>query len=118
MTLSRYWRHRVLRHHGIQDLLGGQISAMSSPVGDYLPYLKTGRLRLLAISGKGLRPGAHKLALAVGLFGASLLFGDGIITPAISVLSAVEGLGVATPALEPAILPIASVILFLLFSAQ
>ncbi|WP_048441540.1 Bug family tripartite tricarboxylate transporter substrate binding protein [Caenimonas sp. SL110] len=37
---------------GIQDLLGGQISAMSSPVGDYLPYLKTGKLRLLAISGQ------------------------------------------------------------------
>lgn len=36
---------------GIQDLLGGQISAMSSPVGDYLPYIKAGRLRLLAISG-------------------------------------------------------------------
>ncbi len=36
---------------GIQDLLGGQISAMSSPVGDYLPYLKTGKLRLLATSG-------------------------------------------------------------------
>jgi tripartite-type tricarboxylate transporter receptor subunit TctC len=36
---------------GIQDLLGGQISAMSSPVGDYLPHLKSGRLRLLAISG-------------------------------------------------------------------
>ncbi len=75
-------------------------------------------LTALATSGKGMRPAAHKLALAVGLFGASLLFGDGIITPAISVLSAVEGLGVATPAFEPAILPIASVILFLLFSAQ
>jgi tripartite-type tricarboxylate transporter receptor subunit TctC len=37
---------------GIQDLLGGQISAMSSPVGDYLPYLKSGRLRILAISGQ------------------------------------------------------------------
>ncbi len=37
---------------GIQDLLGGQISAMSSPVGDYLPYLKSGKLRLLAISGQ------------------------------------------------------------------
>ena len=36
---------------GIQDLLGGQISAMSSPIGDYLPYLKTGKLRVLAISG-------------------------------------------------------------------
>lgn len=36
---------------GIQDLLGGQIAAMSSPVGDYLPHLKSGRLRILAISG-------------------------------------------------------------------
>jgi tripartite-type tricarboxylate transporter receptor subunit TctC len=36
---------------GIQDLLGGQISAMSSPVGDYLPHLESGRLRVLAISG-------------------------------------------------------------------
>lgn len=41
---------------GIQDLLGGQISAMSSPVGDYLPHLKSGRLRLLAISGLNRSP--------------------------------------------------------------
>ncbi|MEP6825965.1 MAG: tripartite tricarboxylate transporter substrate-binding protein [Ramlibacter sp.] len=41
---------------GIQDLLGGQISAMSSPIGDYLPYLKSGRLRLLAISGLNRSP--------------------------------------------------------------
>lgn len=75
-------------------------------------------LTALAISSKGLKPLTHRLALAVGLFGASLLFGDGIITPAISVLSAVEGLGVATPAFDPLILPIASVILVLLFSAQ
>jgi KUP system potassium uptake protein len=75
-------------------------------------------LTALATRSSGLKPGAHKLALAVGLFGASLLFGDGIITPAISVLSAVEGLGIATPAFEPLILPIASVILLLLFSAQ
>jgi KUP system potassium uptake protein len=75
-------------------------------------------LTALATRGNGLKPWAHKLALTFGLFGASLLFGDGIITPAISVLSAVEGLGVATPALEPAILPIASVILVLVFSAQ
>ena len=75
-------------------------------------------LTALATSAKSMRPGANQLALAVGLFGASLLFGDGIITPAISVLSAVEGLGVATPAFEPLILPIASGILFLIFSAQ
>lgn len=41
---------------GIQDLLGGQISAMSSPVGDYLPYIKSGRLRVLAISGTSRSP--------------------------------------------------------------
>jgi KUP system potassium uptake protein len=75
-------------------------------------------LTALAISSKGLRPAATKVALLFGLFGASLLFGDGIITPAISVLSAVEGLKVATPAFEPLILWIASIILVLLFSAQ
>lgn len=41
---------------GIQDLLGGQVSAMSSPVGDYLPHLKAGKLRLLAISGTNRSP--------------------------------------------------------------
>jgi tripartite-type tricarboxylate transporter receptor subunit TctC len=41
---------------GIQDLLGGQISSMSSPIGDYLPYLKSGRLRVLAISGTSRSP--------------------------------------------------------------
>jgi KUP system potassium uptake protein len=75
-------------------------------------------LTALVARAKGLGLTSHKVALAFGLFGASLLFGDGIITPAISVLSAVEGLGIATPAFEPAILPIASVILVLLFSAQ
>ncbi len=52
------------------------------------------------------------------LFGAALLYGDGVITPAISVLSAVEGLGVATHALEPAIVPITVVILIGLFVVQ
>src|SRR5436309_1781346 len=36
---------------GIQDLLGGQVASMSSPIGDYLPYLKDGKLRVLATSG-------------------------------------------------------------------
>ena len=47
---------------GIQDLLGGQISAMSSPVGDYLPYLKSGRLRILAISGLNRSPFVPEVA--------------------------------------------------------
>ena len=48
---------------------------------------------------------------SLGLFGAALLYGDGIITPAISVLSAVEGLKIATPAFEPYVVPISVVIL-------
>ena len=58
------------------------------------------------------------LLISLALFGAALLYGDGIITPAISVLSAVEGLNVATPALERFIVPLSMVILFLLFSVQ
>ena len=58
------------------------------------------------------------LAISLGLIGAGLLYGEGIITPAISVLSALEGLQVATPAFEPIIVPVTIVILFLLFSAQ
>jgi KUP system potassium uptake protein len=53
-----------------------------------------------------------------GILGAGLLYGDGIITPAISVLSAVEGLEVATKAATPVILPITCVVLFLLFFLQ
>ena len=53
--------------------------------------------------------------IAVGLFGAALLYGDGMITPAISVLSAVEGLDVATHVFEPYVVPITVVILIGLF---
>jgi KUP system potassium uptake protein len=58
------------------------------------------------------------LLVALGLFGAALLYGDGAITPAISVLSAVEGLGVATDFFNPDILPITVIILILLFAFQ
>ena len=53
-----------------------------------------------------------------GLFGAALLYGDGVITPAISVLSAVEGLEVATSAFSPFVVPITCVILVALFVVQ
>ena len=56
--------------------------------------------------------------IMLGLFGTALLYGDGMITPAISVLSAVEGIQVATPVLDPYILPAASVILIGLFVIQ
>ncbi len=60
----------------------------------------------------------YLMILAVGLFGASLLYGDGIITPAISVLSAVEGLNVATPFFEPYVIPVTILILTFLFAVQ
>ncbi len=50
--------------------------------------------------------GGHWVLVALGLFGAALLYGDGMITPAISVLSAVEGLEVATPFFKPYVVPI------------
>jgi KUP system potassium uptake protein len=56
--------------------------------------------------------------LTIGFIGAALLYGDGVITPAISVLSAVEGLEVATPVFKPFIVPIAVLILLALFSLQ
>ncbi len=54
----------------------------------------------------------------LGLFGAALLYGDGIITPAISVLSAVEGLKIATPFFNPYIIPLTVIILVSLFAVQ
>jgi KUP system potassium uptake protein len=60
----------------------------------------------------------RRLLVLVGLFGASLLYGDSMITPAISVLSAVEGLEIVTPIFRPYIIPITIVILIGLFSVQ
>ena len=54
----------------------------------------------------------------LGLFGAALLYGDGMITPAISVLSAVEGLEVATKTFTPFVVPVTCLILVLLFLVQ
>jgi len=59
-----------------------------------------------------------RFLLVFALVGAAMLFGDGVITPAISVLSAVEGLEVVEPILDHAVVPITVLILFLLFSAQ
>jgi KUP system potassium uptake protein len=58
------------------------------------------------------------MLIVLGLFGAALLYGDGIITPAISVLSAMEGLNVATPVSENVIVALSLVVLFLLFTMQ
>ncbi len=60
----------------------------------------------------------NRVLLYLGLFGSALLFGDGVITPAISVLSAIEGLKVATPHFEPYVIGITVTILAALFSVQ
>jgi len=62
--------------------------------------------------------GRAKFLMLLGLFGAALLYADGMITPAISVLSAVEGLHVATPLFDPYVLPVATGILIGLFIFQ
>ncbi len=80
-----------------------------------------GIMALLALVPRGLRekrPGVLGSVTLLVLVGAALLFGDGMITPAISVLSAVEGLRVVAPGLELAIVPITVLILIGLFSIQ
>jgi len=75
-----------------------------------------GILALMSLLGvkKRHRPGI----IALGLFGAALIYGDGAITPAISVLSALEGLKIVTPAMTPLVLPAAVAVLIALFVGQ
>jgi KUP system potassium uptake protein len=75
-------------------------------------------LTALAAKAAGATPRRRLCLLLIGVFGAALFYGDSIITPAISVLSAVEGLEVATPALKPYVLPISLGVLIALFSFQ
>jgi KUP system potassium uptake protein len=77
-----------------------------------------GGMMALALSSVKNRSRLHALLLFAGLCGAALFFGDGVITPAISVLSAVEGLEVATPALSAYVVPITVVILLGLYLVQ
>src|SRR5436190_19703988 len=79
-----------------------------------------GLLALTALVLRTTRRGErrHVWIVALGLVGAALFYGDGVITPAISVLSAVEGLKIATPMFEPYIIPISLVLLTALFIVQ
>jgi KUP system potassium uptake protein len=79
-----------------------------------------GILALMALVSQqpGSRVGTRRGLIALGLFGAALLYGDGMITPAVSVLGAVEGLKVVTELFEPYIVPVAIAILFTLFLIQ
>ena len=80
-----------------------------------------GIFALLALAPERVRPAGRARVTGLALlaiFGAALLYGDGMITPAISVLSAVEGLAVTNPALNTLVVPLTCVILFALFSLQ
>jgi KUP system potassium uptake protein len=75
-------------------------------------------LTALAAAAAGTTAGRRLAILLLGVFGAALFYGDSVITPAISVLSAVEGLEVATPAFKPYVVPIALGVLIGLFAVQ
>lgn len=77
-----------------------------------------GILALLALARPGGKPRGRGVLLLFGLFGAALLYGDGIITPAISVLGAIEGLSFKTALFEPYVVPLAVVIISALFYVQ
>ncbi|HWO08863.1 MAG TPA: KUP/HAK/KT family potassium transporter [Polyangiaceae bacterium] len=113
----------------IQSLLSLMFWSVTLVVGvKYLGYItradnegEGGILALLALLPKRHRergPGRLGFLVALLLFGAALLYGDGVITPAMSVLSAVEGLRVATDVFDPLVVPITVAILLGLFVAQ
>ena len=79
-----------------------------------------GLIAMLALASTAVshRPRLRAWLLSVGIFGTAIFYGDGVITPAISVLSAVEGLELLSPAFNPYVMPAALVILFLLFWVQ
>ena len=79
-----------------------------------------GLIAMLALASTAVqdKPRLKRVLLLVGIFGTSLFYGDGVITPAISVLSAVEGLEVISPNFTKAVVPTTLVILFGLFAVQ
>ncbi|HEY3641372.1 MAG TPA: potassium transporter Kup [Xanthobacteraceae bacterium] len=76
-----------------------------------------GTLALMALAQRALRRGANVIVLC-GIVSAALFYGDAMITPALSVLSAIEGLKIATPAFDPYIVPLTMAILIVLFAVQ
>jgi KUP system potassium uptake protein len=79
-----------------------------------------GIMALIALALHDARGNARreKMIMLFGILGAGMFYGDGVVTPAISVLSAVEGLEVATPAFKPFVIPITLLVLFFLFFVQ
>ena len=79
-----------------------------------------GLIAMLALASMAVKdkPKLRRWLLILGIFGTSLFYGDGVITPAISVLSAVEGLEVISPTFKQGVIPITLLILFALFAVQ
>jgi KUP system potassium uptake protein len=79
-----------------------------------------GLIAMLALASQAVKDKSQlrRVLLVIGIFGTSLFYGDGVITPAISVLSAVQGLEVVSPAFRRFVVPITWVVLFLLFAVQ
>lgn len=79
-----------------------------------------GLIAMLALASQAVkeRRRLHRVLMVIGIFGTAIFFGDGVITPAISVLSAVEGLEVAAPGLNRYVVPVTLVVLTLLFLMQ
>jgi len=79
-----------------------------------------GLVAMLALASQAVvdKPRLRHVLLVVGIFGTSLFYGDGVITPAISVLSAVEGLEVVSPQFRHYVIPVTLVVLFCLFALQ
>ncbi len=79
-----------------------------------------GLIAMLALASTAVkdRPALRQALLAIGIFGTALFYGDGVITPAISVLSAVEGLEVISPHFRHYVVPITLLVLFVLFAVQ
>jgi KUP system potassium uptake protein len=118
--------HRVpLTHDNVLGVLSLVVWALIIVISlKYLLYVmrasddgEGGIMALMGLASSGSRRSA-RIILVLGLFGSGLLFGDAMITPAISVLSAIEGLEVAEPRLEPYVVPITVAVLVVLFSFQ
>ena len=79
-----------------------------------------GLVAMLALASQSVKdkPRLRKVLLMVGIFGTCLFYGDGVITPAISVLSAVEGLEIVSPNFKKTVIPLTLLILFALFAVQ
>ena len=110
---------------GILSLVFWALMAVVS--GKYVSFItradnrgEGGIMALMALALRQQKPGStgRNVIVILGLFGAALFYGDGVITPAISVLSAVEGLEIITPALEPFVIPLALIVLAGLFVIQ